>query len=635
MSNRHSYRCIRTYDAEDDDSSVHNGNSSKFHRISETSSNMDVFPETGMRNSLPSETPVRKSFRTRAVESETDCKTSFSYRKKDSWIYPDAETDEITRKNSGLGRRHSYRSSNYSFQPECEARVEEKTFSKDPKEEAMALLTELASNEDISNETSEILKSAAQQIMVGSKTVDDINQTKVSNTMKHPTADTAKKPNAAEKNKETLSAAGIKDKILQKVPFIKHTGGLFAYNGRTYVAVNTSSQLVGIVINQVDEKMFGLTSTNIFTSVLTMLQEDDRLIPTDYTERLTASEDIIAFKNTLLNVRTMKKISFDPWYITSYEINANYVTHPEPDVFMDFLNTSSGGDDEIADCITDFISYSLSGTNRGKMFFVLGNARESGKSSLAAFLQGIINEKYIFNVAPNEFKDRFALGGSRGRILNISMDLPSSPLHTDVVATIKKITGGDRLMSQEKNEKKEFGVSSMRLIFGSNHPVSVNPTDNNDSFWSRLQVIPFLYSVSPEDKDPHLVQKMLDERDDIVSYCIQKMPDIIERGYKLSPCQAAEDIKNEWRYGIPDDDSLESFCDTFVEFTGNEEDVVLATDIYKPYWSYCANVSIKPLRESQIKKWFKNHGVDCVRKRISGSENAQSVITGVRFLENT
>lgn len=86
---------------------------------------------------------------------------------------------------------------------------------------------------------------------------------------------------------------------------------------------------------------------------------------------------------------------------------------------------------------------------------------------------------------------------------------------------------------------------------------------------------------------------------------IQRMPDIIERGYKLSPCQAAEDIKNEWRYGFPDDNSLEGFCDTFMEITENEDDVVLATDIYKPYWAYCADIGIqKPLRENQIKKWF-------------------------------
>jgi len=197
------------------------------------------------------------------------------------------------------------------------------------------------------------------------------------------------------------------------------------------------------------------------------------------------------------------------------------------------------------------------------------------------------------------------------------------------------ISGGDKIMTQEKNEKKEFGISSMRLVFGTNHAVSVNPTDDNDSFWARLQVVPFTRSIAPEDKDPHLVQKMLDERDDIASYCIQKMPEIISRGYQFSPCQAAEDIKNEWRYGIPDDDSLESFCDTYLEITGNTEDAVLATNLYTPYWEFCKKINVKPLREEKIKEWFNNHGAECERKRLPGIKNAQSVISGVRFVDNT
>jgi phage/plasmid-associated DNA primase len=186
-------------------------------------------------------------------------------------------------------------------------------------------------------------------------------------------------------------------------------------------------------------------------------------------------------------------------------------------------------------------------------------------------------------------------------------------------------------MTQEKNEKKIFSTSSMRLLFGTNHPVSVNSTDDNDSFWSRLQVIPFTQTISAEAKDPHLVQKLLDERDDIVSYCIQRMPEIIERGYKLSPCQAAEDLKNEWRYGIPDDDSLESFCDTFLEITGNKEDIVLATHIYTPYKEYCKTLGMKPLCDEKIKEWFNSHGGSCERKRLPGIKNAQSVILGIRL----
>ena len=362
-----------------------------------------------------------------------------------------------------------------------------------------------------------------------------------------------------------------------------------------------------------------------------MLKVDKRLEPSDYAERLIASENIVVFRNTLLDVRTMKKLPFNPWYITNFEIDANYLAHPEPTEFLKFLRTSSGGDPEIEARIADCISTILSGSNRGKMFFVLGPAPESGKSSLAAVLQGIIPEKYLFHIAPHELKDRFSLGGHMGKILNISMDLPSTKLHSEVVATIKKITGGDRLMTQEKNEKKEFGVSSLRLLFGSNTPISVHESDDNDAFWSRLEVIPFTISVPPEAKDPHLVQKLLEERDDLVSYCIQRFPEIIARGYKLSPCQTAEDIKDEWRYGIPDADSLESFCNTFTEITEDIDDVILATDLYNSYKEYCRSLDIKPLSEEKIKKWLSTRGVICDRKRHNGSEHAKSLFFGIRL----
>lgn len=601
----------------------------KFLNFNETSNNTDVSSESETEDFQPFKRK-RKKFLSEDLTPSAEKTRTFLSDTAEEDLFDDESSDNSSKNTIA---RHSFLRGNLIWREDEDSCDQPKRHpQKDPIEEALALLTKMSKNNQTSQETSKLIKAAAEQIHFGSVSESDGNKgSKPTSSVNELKKDSSKKEKSNDNVKGSLSAADLKERILQKVPFIRHTDGLYAYNGRTYIAVNNPNQLVGIVINQVDEKMFNLTTTNIFTSVLTMLQEDNRLKPDDYAERAVASEGIIVFKNTLLDIRTLKKIPFNPWYITSYEIDANYISHPEPDVYLDFLRSTSGGDPEIADCITDCISYILSGTNQGKIFFVLGNAPDSGKSSLATFLQGIINEKYIFNIAPHEFKDRFSLGGHRGRVLNISMDLSSTKLHPEVVATIKKITGGDKLMSQDKNEKKEFGVSSMRLLFGTNHAVSVNPSDDNDAFWNRLQVVPFTQTISPEDKDPHLVQKMLEERDDIVSYCIQRMPSIVERGYKLSSCQAAEDIKNEWRYGISNDDSLESFCDTYLEITGDKDDVILATDIYTPYREFCKTINVKPLREEKIKEWFNSHGGSCERKRLPGIKNAQSVILGIRL----
>lgn len=636
MSNKKSFRDSSSYTAANETPENQGSHFSQaasqtrrpFRANLEPSAKMDGSPETGIQKR---KFAGNKPFR---AESAGTAPPRYAFRSHDTNNLDD-------RSNSDLGfvqirnndEKRPFRTGNHTQQSVTDnTQHQSHGPAKDPVDEALAVIAQTASNSKVSEEASKLIKATAEQIPLD---ISKGTQEKY-NTSDNPSAKTSsQKTKPASKAKESLSAAELKERILEKVPFIKHTDGLFAYNGRTYVAINDASQLVGIVINQVDEKMFGLSSTNVFTSVLTMLQVDKKLEPGDYTERLIASQDIVAFKNTLVNLRTMKKIPFDPWYITSFEINANYIAHPdEPEVFMNFLHTTSGGNTDIENCIIECIAYILSGSNEGKVFFVLGPNPDSGKSSLAKFLQGIFSDKYIFNVAPHEFKDRFSLGNSSGCILNISMDLASSELRTDVVSTIKRISGGDKIMTQEKNEKKTFSTSSMRLLFGTNHAISVNSTDNNDSFWNRLQVIPFTQTIPPDAKDPHLVQKLMDERDEIVSFCIQRFPDIIDRGYKMSPCQAAEEIKNEWRYGIPDDDSLESFCDTFLEITENEEDVVVATDIYKPYREYCDSLEVKPLREDKIKDWFNSHGAKCERTRLPGAKNAQSLIFGVRFIEN-
>lgn len=139
MSNRRSYRSHRTYDVENDASSVNTEHRQTFRTNFETSDNKDVSPSSGKRNSLTSETLSQKSFRTKTVESEKDARPSFSYRKNAASSYHE---DEMERKNSDSSRRSSYRSSNYSYHQESEFEVETPPV-RDPKEEAAAILAEL------------------------------------------------------------------------------------------------------------------------------------------------------------------------------------------------------------------------------------------------------------------------------------------------------------------------------------------------------------------------------------------------------------------------------------------------------------------------------------------------------------
>ncbi len=432
------------------------------------------------------------------------------------------------------------------------------------------------------------------------------------------------------KGKERLSASTIKDLILSKVTLIRHDDCVFAYNGKTYEAINNTKDLVSVVVNKVDSTMFNLSSTHIFESVLTLLQVKEDLTPKDYEKRIAASSDIIAFKNTLLNIRTLETIPFNPWYLTFFELDAVYLEDPSPDVYLEFLETVSP-DKSVRDRISDLIAYLLSGKNCAKQFYVMGTAPDSGKSTIAKFIQHVLGPKNVFNVATHEFNDRFAFGGGKNKLLNTAMDLPAGKLPTDVVSTLKNISGSDYIMHQDKFKDKQFSVLGLRILLGTNHGIKVNSADNNDAFWDRLEIIPFCHSISPNVKNLNLAQDLFNERDHIASYCIQRMPDIIARNFKLTPCCIATEMKNEWRYGPPCYDSIESFCNSLLSITQDENDYILTTELYEMYADFCLATNVKQESSTVVKNWISAQpGVDCKRCRRTSSEHPKTMFLGIK-----
>lgn len=80
----------------------------------------------------------------------------------------------------------------------------------------------------------------------------------------------------------------------------------------------------------------------------------------------------------------------------------------------------------------------------------MGNAQNSGKSTLGIFLQQVLGLKLVATKSVSQLAERFSLGDIQGKLLNLSMDLPNGKLNAATVSIIKQITGGDTI-TVEKN----------------------------------------------------------------------------------------------------------------------------------------------------------------------------------------
>ena len=112
-------------------------------------------------------------------------------------------------------------------------------------------------------------------------------------------------------------------------------------------------------------------------------------------------------------------------------------------------------------------------------------------------------------------------------MLNMSLDRPKGKLNTLTVSLIKQITGGDLISTEQKYEKIKEIRTNMRFLFGSNFPVTLPKEDDDDAFWERMIIIPFLYSIDKGEADPNILSKLMQEKDGIVTQCLLAFNEIL------------------------------------------------------------------------------------------------------------
>ena len=435
-----------------------------------------------------------------------------------------------------------------------------------------------------------------------------------------------------------LSLQDMENAILQAVPLVRHDGGVYYYNSRTYVALKNDTDLMELIRRQrVSASCFQTRSIKIFTDLFTFLKTDPYLVPENYEERLRKCRNYVVLSNGVLNVKKLVLKPFDKKYLTFHSINANWVENPNLKRFLKFLSDAAMGDSSIVRLTLQVIGYLLSSLNVCKKFFVIGTAGDSGKSTLALLLQHLIGDDFVTSIPPSDLGGRFSLGSSRGKILNLAMDIPNGKLNAVAVSRLKNITGNDVITIEEKYMRCESTISGLRFLFGTNYPITLPREDDDEAFWERMVIIPFMRSVPSSEMDRNLLDKLIEERDDIVSLCLQNLGEVIRNNYSFSSCSRGEEMKKAWRRAEFSTASMVYFWNNCVEETGNQEDAVYASELHGAYLKYCAENEMDAVSYLQMLEWIRrNTDSDrCAKKRVHKTHaNPMAGFVGIKLKSN-
>ena len=251
------------------------------------------------------------------------------------------------------------------------------------------------------------------------------------------------------------------------------------------------------------------------------------------------------FQNGYVNNMTGELTNYVPDYFPTMCVEANYffnfptslsspfVLCPYHPIMNMFLDSISGGDPVLIKRFWEMTGYCISSDGRAKRIFLfIGESGDNGKSTYLNLLSSLISWQGIAGMSiTNLAGGRFALSELSNKRLEISADEGVLNLNTANIAQLKSISGHDLIMADVKHGQQIRFVSTCKILIASNHNIGAAYTAHDPAFAIRICSLPFDVRIPKEQQDPFLIQKLLAEKDVIVTEAFLHYMELRNRNY--------------------------------------------------------------------------------------------------------
>lgn len=280
-------------------------------------------------------------------------------------------------------------------------------------------------------------------------------------------------------------------------------------------------------------------------------------------------------------------------------------------------------------------SYIFSQGIEAKKFFVFATAPDSGKNIIGNFLGKVLKDNNVANISLNDLGARFSLGNIGELALNINMDLPASEIDKKSVQAIKLLTGDPRIQCEEKYMQAKPVIHHCKFLFASNHPIKLKAQD--EAFYKRMIVIPFLNSVDEKNRDYDLESKLWDERDAILTKAANAYGELCANNFVFQHCQIAEDMVSSWQ-GKDKNALLYRFWGDRCSFSEEAKERFIPTDkVFKVYQAYCESYG-ETVPDSELRNFSREFtqtfNLPKGKRRVTGYKSSVNGYEGLQIFED-
>jgi putative DNA primase/helicase len=262
----------------------------------------------------------------------------------------------------------------------------------------------------------------------------------------------------------------------------------------------------------------------------------------------------------------------------SQEASVEYSDTVDAPEWNQFLNQIFAGDKELIDYMQKAVGYSMTGSTKEQVMFILfGNGR-NGKSIFVETISDVLGS-YAKTIQASSIMVKQNSSGPNSDIARlkgarlVTSSEPNEGLRMDE-GLVKQLTGGDKVTAR-KLYGQEFEFSpQFKLWLATNHKPIIRGTD--DGIWRRLILIPFAVQIPDSKVDKDLKYKLKREAIGIMNWAVDGCLKWQREGLKTP--KAISDASHGYRAEM---DVISQFiserCDT------GPDSGVKASEVYKAY----------------------------------------------------
>lgn len=406
-------------------------------------------------------------------------------------------------------------------------------------------------------------------------------------------------PGVVEEDEAKYLALRIAEDFARLENIVLVGGAPYAYNDRFYSLLH-DDEAQRMIFSRYRKEVAQASTVTVLRSAATLL----KYCITRVYEEFPVNSHLIVFVNGTLDMDTGHFRRNSPDDLATSALGINY----DPDRkkmpwTKHFLETIADGDDDLYELMLQVIGYILSNDVKAKSFFYLEGVGDAGKSrfcDLIASFFPVSGANKVARIALQDLGGKFALGNLVNAKLNISEDLPDSPLSPTTVSRIKMISDSNRLEAEAKYVQPFSFRPLCKLLFASNHPLRLKEYDA--AFVNRVVYIPFLHPIPKEKQDKHILEKMQDELPALFNHAFKAYRRLVANGYTWAGSDRFKPRFIVASSGISVDREavLKRFVNECCEF--DLEATTSTTDLQTAYSDFCRKNTYLPIQGDRFSR---------------------------------